>query len=161
VGLRRNEKGSADEDGGEDCDAMIELAREIKAEMGLEDRMGDVSSVLFRVAKARSRRVGGCAVLSASSGIVAAGASGVAGVTGLGWESIGWRELDATAAAGFLAYFPAAFLGCKLDRWLISEAAKGNHRQSSLEENKEAREPREIQPHWGSQFVSAPKSARL
>jgi hypothetical protein len=120
---------------------MIELACEIKAETGREDRIGDVLIVLLMVARARSKRDGACTVFSVSSGICTVGASGVAGVTGLGWESIGWRELDATAAAGFLVYFPAAFLGCKLDRWLISEAAKGNHRQSSFEENKEAREP--------------------
>jgi hypothetical protein len=138
-GLKRNEKGSAGDGRFEDSEVIAELARDTRAEKGTEDKMGDVSRVLFTVARARSKRDRGCAVSSVSSGIVAASASGVAGVIGLGWVSIGCWELDATTAAGFLAYFPAAFLGCKLDRRLISEAAKGNHRQSSFEENRRGR----------------------
>jgi hypothetical protein len=134
---------------------MIELAREMRAETGMDDRMGDVSRVLFTAARARSKCDGGCAVLSVSSGIRTAGASGVAGVTGLGWVSIGCRELDATAAAVLLANFPAAFLGCKLDRWLISKAARGNRRQSRFEKREGEGEPNMIPPHWGSQFCSA------
>ena len=84
VGLRWNEKGSAGEGWFEDSDVIIELARDTRVEKGTEDKMGEVSRVLFTVARARSRRDGGCAVFSVSSGAVAAGASGVAGVTGLG-----------------------------------------------------------------------------
>ena len=161
-GLRQNEKGSAGDSWFEDSEVIAELACNTRAEKGTEDKMGEVSRVLFTAARARSKRDWGCAVSSVSSGIVVAGASGVAGVIGLGWVSIGCRELDATTAAGFLAYFPAAFLGCKLDRRLISKAAKGNHRQSSFEENRRGRGNLElIPPHWGSQFVSATKPVCL
>ena len=84
VGLRWNEKGSAGEGWFKDSDVIIELVHNTRVEKGTEDRMGEVSRVLFTAVRARSRRDGGCAVFSVLSGTVVAGASGVAGVTGLG-----------------------------------------------------------------------------
>ena len=125
---------------------IIELVCDTRAKMGTEDRMGEVLRVLFTVARACSKYDRGYAVSSVLSRIVAAGTSGMAGVTRLGWVLISCWELDPTTAAGFLVYFPAVFLGCKLNQWLISKAVKGNHRQSSFEKNKKRRGNLELIP---------------
>ena len=82
---------------------IIELVCDTRAKMGTEDRMGEVLRVQFTVIRACSKYDRGYAVSSVSSRIVAAGTSGMAGVTRL--------DLGVDQLLGARSYHSCRFLG--------------------------------------------------
>ena len=72
----------------EDSEVIAELARDTRAEKGTEDKMGEVSRVLFTAARARSKRDQGCAVSSVSVRLL--------GALGLGCEFVHLTDCETT-----------------------------------------------------------------